>query len=56
MHLLLQLDSYCEGDAIVEDKNHRWEAVSWVYNDQPQLVRDYFTNLEIDFRPFLSKN
>ena len=36
MHLMLQLNNYQEGDAIVEDKNHRWEAVSWVYSDQPQ--------------------
>ena len=56
MHLMLQLNSYQVGDAIVEDKNHRWEAVSWVYSDQPQMVRDYFNNLGIDFKPYLSNN
>jgi len=56
MHLLLQLENYCVTDDFELGKNHAWEPVSWVFNDQPQLVRDYFESQDMDFMSYLSNN
>lgn len=37
-----------------EGRTHGWEPLSWTLHDQPQLVKDYFASINLDFIQYLS--